>query len=203
MNDALQAHRDNDATRSPLDTRGLRNTLGHFATGVTVVSYLADGEPRGLTINSFISVSMDPPLILVSIARGARAAQKLVDAPFVVNVLGAEQLQLALQFAGQPQDGLDVPWSRDGVAPRLAGSAAWLACSPYSCVEAGDHLLLLGRVVDHRGYSDEPLLFHAGKFGLVARLRENRRTAVSRPALGHAAMGGGRDDATAAIAARP
>lgn len=155
-----------------LSPRHLRNSLGRFATGVSVVTYTVDGVPRGATVNSFVSVSMDPPLVLVSIARSAKTAAALSGQPFVVNVLAADQVGLARQFAGQPQPGLEVPWSRHHQMPRLRGAVAWVDCQPYAEVEAGDHILVLGRVVDHRTVDKEPLLFESGKFRLLGEHAE-------------------------------
>lgn len=149
-----------------VDPRRLRATLGSFATGVTVVTYRdADGEPRGATMNSFTSVSMDPPLVLVSVAKQARAAEGLRDKPFAVNVLAASQLPLAMLFAGQPVDGLTVPWcGPDTAPPHLTGTAAWLDCLPFASHEAGDHLIILGEVLHHDSRPLEPLVFHRGDF---------------------------------------
>lgn len=151
---------------APLDIRKLRATLGGFATGVTVVTYRdADGEPRGATMNSFTSVSMDPPLVLVSVAKQAKAAEGLRDGPFTVNVLAANQLPLAMLFAGQPVEGLTVPWCATTTGPpRMAGTAAWLECRPFATHEAGDHLIVLGEVVHHDSRLLEPLVFHRGEF---------------------------------------
>jgi flavin reductase (DIM6/NTAB) family NADH-FMN oxidoreductase RutF len=153
-----------EQTPIPLDPRRLRRSLGRFATGVTIVTYLDDGVARGVTVNSFTSVSVDPPLILVSVARSARAAAGLDEKPFVVNVLSWAQLPLARQFAGQNEDAVVVPWSQHHAVPRLRGSVAWLECLPHAQVQAGDHVLVLGRVVDHRTSASEPLLFSSGQF---------------------------------------
>jgi flavin reductase (DIM6/NTAB) family NADH-FMN oxidoreductase RutF len=150
-----------------IESRHLRRSVGQFVTGVTVVTYDVEGSPRGVTVNSFTSVSVDPPLILVSIARTARAAAGLSGAPLVVNVLAADQLDLAGHFAGQRQDGLEIPWSQHHRPPRLRGAIAWIECQPYAEVHAGDHILFLGRVTSHRMLSREPLLFQTGRFRLV------------------------------------
>ena len=150
-----------------IEARHFRRSVGQFVTGVTVVTYESEGRPRGVTVNSFISVSIDPPLILVSIARGARAASGLSGSPLVVNVLAADQPDLARHFAGQPQDGLEIPWSQHHSPPRLRGAVAWIECQPYAEVEAGDHILFLGRVTSHRTLSKDPLLFQTGRFRLV------------------------------------
>jgi flavin reductase len=150
-----------------IDARHLRRSVGQFVTGVTVVTYSLEGTPHGVTVNSFTSVSIDPPLILVSIARNARAAAGLSGSPLVVNVLAADQLDLARHFAGQPQDGVKIPWSQHHSPPRLRGAVAWIECLPYAEIKAGDHILYLGRVSSHRRLSKEPLLFQTGRFRLV------------------------------------
>jgi flavin reductase (DIM6/NTAB) family NADH-FMN oxidoreductase RutF len=129
------------------------------------VTYLADGEPHGITVNSFISVSMEPPLVLVSIARTARANAGLTNRPFTVNVLASDQLDVAMTFAGRPMDGTRLRWVRAGEGtPRLRGTAAWFQCAPWSSVEAGDHVLFLGRVAAHDQLRVDPLVFQTGQF---------------------------------------
>ena len=145
--------RTRDTTGAIIESRHLRRSVGQFVTGVTVVTYDLDGSPRGVTVNSFTSISVDPPLILVSIARNARAAAGLRGSPLVVNGLAAEQLDLAKHFAGQHQDGLEIPWSQHHSPPRLRGAVAWIECQPYAEVEAGDHILFLARVMSHRTLS--------------------------------------------------
>jgi len=149
-----------------MDTRDLRNCFGHFATGVTVVTYKDNhGERRGITLNSFTSVSMDPPLVLISIDEGTKAYHELQNNNFVINILSKEQQALALQFAGKPQDGLEVEWEQDSeVGPRLANTVATIECTPYAEYEGGDHLLFLGRVEDFNYSDNDSLLFHKGKF---------------------------------------
>jgi flavin reductase (DIM6/NTAB) family NADH-FMN oxidoreductase RutF len=148
-----------------LDPRQLRRVFGEFATGVTVVTYAdADGVPRGATMNSFTSVSMDPPLALVSVARQAKACSALADRAFTINILSAHQLDLALHFAGKPS-GRQIPWhTSDAAPPRLLGTAAWLHCDPWQTYDGGDHLLVLGRVLGHDARPLEPLTFHRGEF---------------------------------------
>lgn len=131
------------------DPRLLRGCLGRFATGVTVVTF--DGIDQhgaqtrhGLTINSFTSVSMEPPLVLVSIQRSVRAHGLLTDRPFTVNVLGAEQRDLALHFAGKPK--VDPRWIEGNHAPRLSGTASWFECTPWAEYDGGDHTLFVGKV---------------------------------------------------------
>ncbi len=145
------------------DARRLRSCLGRFATGVTVVTYRANGEPRGTTVNAFTSISLDPALVLVSIGRSARACEFLRDEPFCVNVLSAHQVATALTFSGRA-DGAAPEWESGPGAPRLRQSHAWLACSPWRSYDAGDHVIFLGEIQDFAFGEAEPLLFYAGAF---------------------------------------
>ena len=161
------------------DHLDLRRCLGAFPTGVTVITYdTADGY-RGVTVNSFVSVSLDPALVLVSIAAGARARTGLDNAPFAVNILAAHQQDLALHFAGRPSESLRVPWDQDAHVPRLRESAAWLECLPWRTVEAGDHVLFLGEVVEFGRSTAAPLIFHAGAFGTGKSIGEPRRSSLA------------------------
>jgi flavin reductase (DIM6/NTAB) family NADH-FMN oxidoreductase RutF len=142
----------------------LRSCLSRFATGVTVVSYTHDEQPRGATVNAFSSVSLDPPLVLISIARKAKSCPLLQDANFCVNVLSANQVGIALTFAGQPRDNVAVHWDQGTFAPRLRESHAWLECTPWRSYDGGDHVLYLGEVQRLDVCTNEPLLFHGGDF---------------------------------------
>jgi flavin reductase (DIM6/NTAB) family NADH-FMN oxidoreductase RutF len=152
--------------KSVLGERSLRSCLGRFATGVAVVTFDTGAGPRGLTINSFTSVSLEPPLVLVSIARRAKAHDLLVGRPFCVNVLGAEQETIARTFAGGPPT--DVPWIGGDHAPGLAGVFARLECRPWRAYDGGDHTLFLGEVMRF-GYRDgAALAYHASTFQTIA-----------------------------------
>jgi flavin reductase (DIM6/NTAB) family NADH-FMN oxidoreductase RutF len=161
----MSTHRDESTP--DLTPRELRRCLGQYATGVAVVTYTTDDGPRGATNNSFTSISVDPPLVMVSFARHTNAARYLDHTPFVVNVLASTQLDIALQFAGKPQEGLEVPWSDAAQVPRLRGTVAWLECRPWATHDGGDHLIYLGRVVRHGSRHGEPLVFHRGQFRMV------------------------------------
>jgi len=171
-----------------LEPQHLRSCLSRFVTGVAVVSYQADSELRGLTVNSFTSVSLDPPLILVSLARQAKAAEHLSSVPFTINVLKASQFDIALQFAGRPRPGLSVQWkaSNDDLAPTLKGALATFQCRPWHAYDGGDHIMQLGQVVqaDVSGH-DEPLLFDRGRFAMVGlSLFDNPRVIEAAPIIG-------------------
>lgn len=149
-----------------MDVKDLRNCFGHFATGVTVVTWNDDeGNKRGITCNSFTTVSLDPPLVLVSIDKHTKAYSELHDRPFVVNVLASNQMAHAWQFAGKPQDGLDIEWKEDSaMGPRLEHTVSAIECAPWERFDAGDHVLFLGEVKDYNYTGNESLLFHKGRF---------------------------------------
>lgn len=150
-----------------IDPKELRRCLGHFTTGVTVITCLGtDGEPHGATVNAFTAVSLDPPLVLVSLDRRSRLCG-LVETeqqPFTVNVLEAAQKDLAMHFAGRPNQ--EVTWLPDSAcgAPRLDGALAHVSCTPWQAYDGGDHVLYLGEVQEFVINPGKPLLFHTGKF---------------------------------------
>lgn len=147
--------------------------MGRFPTGVTVVTARGpEGEPLGLTVNSFTSVSLDPPLVLVCIDHASASYDRLISAgSFAVNILSAGQLRLASRFAEDPSAGRfdGVGWHPGpGGAPVLAGVAAWAACTLEAAHEAGDHTILVARVDAGEAGSEEALTFYRGAFGVVA-----------------------------------
>lgn len=146
-----------------LDPRLLRNCFGHFATGVTVVTYRSEGETYGITVNAFTSVSLDPPLALVSLDRKAKACLLIEEQNFTINLLGADQNELAWQFAGKPKDNSDIGWEEGEFAPRLRGCLAWIECTPWRSYDGGDHVLHVGNIKNFESHGGEPLLFYTGK----------------------------------------
>lgn len=151
--------------RHNLRARSLRSCLGRFATGVVIVTFDAPDGRRGITVNSFTSVSMDPPLVLVSVAKHARSHDLLKGRPFCVNVLGGEQEALARQFAGA--GGGTAVWVDEAPVPRLAGVLAHVQCRPWRDYDGGDHTLFLGEVVEFDYRDGDALGFHAGRFTAV------------------------------------
>ena len=149
-----------------VDPLELRRAFGHFATGVTVVTYqAADGELRGTTVNSFTSVSLDPPLVLVSLGRQTRAAATLrPGSAFAVNVLHHGQRDLAMHFAGRPQPGTGATWEVRAGVPHLAGCGAYFRCVAQDVHDAGDHVLVVGLVEEFQAHGHPPLLFYRGAF---------------------------------------
>lgn len=148
----------------------LRGCLGRFATGVAVVSFTEPGGgPRGVTVNSFTSVSLEPPLILVALQRTVPSHDLLRGRGFTVNVLGAEQRELALHFAGRPRPSLRPAWAEGRHSPYLAGSLCYFECTPWAEYDGGDHTLFLGEV-RHFDYRDgDALGFVSGQFTTIAQ----------------------------------
>lgn len=152
---------------SAIDTMAFRRALGHFATGVTVVTYAPEDadEYRGTTVNSFTSVSLEPPLVLVSLGRQTRASAALrPGSAFAVNVLHHGQRDLALWFAGRPQPGTRVDWELRAGVPRLSDCSAHFSCVVRDIHDAGDHVLAVGLVEEFQAYGHQPLLFYRGAF---------------------------------------
>ena len=148
----------------PIDTRQLRKAFGKFATGVTVVTCRTpDGTPHGATVNAFTAVSLDPPLAQITLIRGNKASQYLQDAPFAINIMAADQLATCLHFAGKPMKAPPAWRSEEGI-PVLCGNAATIECKPWRIYDGGDHIIVIGEVIDLQINDVDPLLFVSGKF---------------------------------------
>lgn len=147
----------------PVDTWLYRRTCAQFTTGITVVTVLDNlGRPHGMTVNSFSSVSLDPPLVLVSIdLRNAILGHFISSSWFAINILAEHQEPLSHHFSRPSEDRfVDVDW-RAGVSgmPILEGTLAHLECSVVRTFEAGDHTLLIGEV-RQAGYREgKPLVY--------------------------------------------
>jgi flavin reductase (DIM6/NTAB) family NADH-FMN oxidoreductase RutF len=152
-----------------IDSRAFRQTAAQFATGVTVVALEHEGEVRAMTVNSFTSVSLDPPLVLVCLGRKTRMASRIDEASrFCVSILGDHQREISAFFAGawrgpEPPRFSFIDW--DGM-PRLDGAVAAFGCTVHAIHEGGDHLIVIGEVVAlHRAeYGCRPLVFFAGGY---------------------------------------
>ena len=167
-----------------VDARQLRQAFGAFPTGVCLVTTVAaDGKREGMTINSFASVSLEPPLVLWSIRDDARSADAFLGArSFNLGVLAASQQDLALHFARPAPDKFDAYAESFEVAPngcpRLKGAVATFDCSVYSRHAEGDHTIVLGRVERFTRGDAAPLLFHSGQMGSLWDLAST----LTRPA---------------------
>ena len=155
--------------RSGHDPRTLRDALGCFATGVTVVTCLnAAGEPAGITVNSFTSVSLDPPLLLVCLAKPAASAGALIEAShFAVNVLQTGQQPASITFSTRVEDRFGTtPWScGEAGAPILKDSLGVFECERFAVYDGGDHHILVGQVVKASFDTGlDPLLYFRGRY---------------------------------------
>lgn len=157
------------------DGRELRNALGRFPTGVTVITARTPGgKLEGLTANSFCALSLDPPLVLWSINRKSTSVPGFLDSGhFAINVLGAEQTALSHRFATPRENKFEGLSFEDGLggSPLLDGVLANFECQTQTTIEGGDHLLFVGRV--HRiSYGEgEPLIFNSGRYCTALPLR--------------------------------
>jgi len=149
----------------------LRSSLGRFVTGVAVLTFEAQEGPRGMTVNSFTSVSLDPPLILVSVAKTSRSHDLLASGvAFTVNILGAEQESIARHFTRRGGD-VAINWHVEASSPRLLGTLAHFECSHWRSYDAGDHTLVLGEVVDFAAREGDALGFFTSRFTAVVEER--------------------------------
>jgi flavin reductase (DIM6/NTAB) family NADH-FMN oxidoreductase RutF len=152
------------------ETRGdaLRMTMGRFATGVAVVTTIADRVPHGMTVNSLTSVSLDPPLLLVSLMLDARTTDAVTrSGRFAASVVSSRQEHIARRFARGGTDhfdGLPLEYGAHDV-PVVPGALAHLECATERVVPAGDHVLFIGHILRTCARDGDPLTFYGGTFG--------------------------------------
>jgi flavin reductase (DIM6/NTAB) family NADH-FMN oxidoreductase RutF/DNA-binding MarR family transcriptional regulator len=156
------------------DVRDFRSALGHFPTGVTVITALdKKGEPIGCTASSFNSVSMEPALVLWSVDKNAFSAKIFEKADyFAINVLSENQVAISNRFAGRGEDKFkDVSYSSGlGGIPLLEGCGAQFECKTWNVYEGGDHLIIVGEVVNYsHNDSMTPLVFSRGSYAITSQ----------------------------------
>jgi flavin reductase (DIM6/NTAB) family NADH-FMN oxidoreductase RutF len=165
------------------DPKALRHAFGAFATGVTVITTRQpDGTPRGFTANSFTSVSLDPPLLLVCLAKTAHSAEVFATAPhFAVNILAEDQKAVSGLFASRAPDKFDQCAWTPGPAdvPLIDGSLAQFACANHQIVDAGDHLILIGRVDHFATHEGQPLGYFRGTYFSIGIERDLAEAAAA------------------------
>lgn len=154
---------------SPVNGNAMRRAMGGFATGVAVVITQApDGTTDGMTINSLTSISLNPPLVLVSFMTGARTGDAIIAGqPFSISVLGSRQREIALRFAKQGEnhfDGLPLTYCSHTV-PVVPGAIRHLQCVLADWTPMGDHNVVYAHVVDICEQPGSPLVFSSGRFG--------------------------------------
>ncbi len=154
-----------------IDPRAFRNALGNYPTGVTIMTAALGGRKVGITANSFSSVSLSPALILWSIDKRSSSYEIFTQAShFAVNILAAEQVDLSNRFAKSGEgkfEAVDHACGAGG-APVLLGCSSHLECELFNQIDAGDHYIILGKVVSFTDLGIAPLVFHKGRYASLA-----------------------------------
>jgi flavin reductase (DIM6/NTAB) family NADH-FMN oxidoreductase RutF len=153
---------------APVTSEEFRRACGRFATGVTIASVRdGKGAPHGLTVNSFTSVSLEPPLILINLGHQVSAIRHFKTAKyFGINILAADQRSLSDRFARKGEDRFDGLEWHPGITgvPLLPGTLAVIECEVYRIVPIGDHDLFIGKVVSAEVWDGKPLLYFASNY---------------------------------------
>ncbi len=148
-----------------MDDRQFRQAMGNFATGVTVITTEIDGQEHGMTANAFMSVSLDPKLVVISIGEKAQMLEKIKKSKkFAVNILADTQQEYSMLFAGQIKEERKVNFETLAGLPVLPGAIAQVACEVVNEHFEGDHTLFIGKVLDIKVEEKDPLMFFRGKY---------------------------------------
>lgn len=156
--------------RTAIEPLSFREALGHYASGITVITSQVAGEPIGFTCQAFYSVSMSPPLVSFSVMSGSASYPKIRQAGrFAVNILSGEQVRISNQFARKGTDKWHgVKWQESPLGnPIIAGSLHWLDCEIHAEHAAGDHLIVIGEVKAlnlQQAAAAQPLLYFKGQY---------------------------------------
>ncbi|AWI55593.1 flavin reductase (plasmid) [Aquabacterium olei] len=168
-----------------IDPKAFRQALGNFPTGVTVVTTVdTDGTPRGLTANSFTSVSLDPALVLVCLGKTTASHPVFMEADrFAINILAEDQRDISGLFASKSPDKFSQAAWHPGTtgAPLIAGAVAWFDCTVHQRVDAGDHTILIGQVQDMGQRTARPLGYCQGAY-VGFQLQQAAQEALARQA---------------------
>ena len=152
-----------------IDPMLFRTTMGCFSTGVTVITTVVNDDIYGITANAFLSVSLDPPLVLVSVNRQGRMHQRLLESgQYGVSILSEQQEMLSRHFSGRPVDGMEPEYTWAQRVPLLANAVAYVVAHIVEAHPAGDHTLFIGHVVYLSNTRRSPLLFSRGSYGQIA-----------------------------------
>jgi len=170
---------DDAAARPETDTVLFRRVMSRFATGVTVITAVHEGQARGMTANAFMSGSLEPPLCVVSIAKRAHMHEAMLSAShFGVNILAETQVEISEHFAGRPNMGLAVEFDSNGPAPVLANACGRIVAETVARHECGDHTIFIGRILRMDADDRPPLLYHSGRYCTLGRARLDANVGV-------------------------
>ena len=151
-----------------IEAQELRRVMGHFATGVTVITTKdSDGAPQGLTANAFMSLSLNPPLVIISVDKGATCYGCFsLGNGFTVNFLGEDQEDISRRFATKGIDKFaDLKWhAGSNGAALIDGALGHVQCKIFACHDGGDHTIVVGEILDAKAEGERPLLFFKGKY---------------------------------------
>ncbi|MBV7507814.1 flavin reductase family protein [Bacillus sp. sid0103] len=148
-----------------MDDRQFRQAMGKFTTGVTVIATDLEGDVHWMTANAFMSVSLDPKLVVISIGEKAKILNKIKESKiFSVNILAADQQELSMIFAGQVKEHREVMFERLDGKPVIPGAVAQISCEVSAEHVEGDHTLFIGKVTDIHLENVEPLIFYSGRY---------------------------------------
>lgn len=155
----------NDSPDPTIDPRQFRSALGCFVSGVTIITTEYEGQTHGMTANSFVSVSLNPPLILVAVDHRANMHHILPNSGrYGVSILAENQYPLSNHFAGRTVEGLRPSFIRKHNMPLIDGAAAYLVARLVEAHLAGDHMLYIGQVEFLEWCAARPLLFYSGQY---------------------------------------
>lgn len=154
-----------------MDDKLMRTAMGRFATGVTIIlSENKHGEVRGMTANAFMSVSLDPKLILISVDNRANMKSIIEQAgKFSVNILADNQVNVSKQFAGQLKEDIEIEFDLSHDTAVIEGSLVNIVCDVYDTVIEGDHTLFVGKVEHLTVNEGNPLIFNQGKYETLTK----------------------------------
>jgi flavin reductase (DIM6/NTAB) family NADH-FMN oxidoreductase RutF len=148
-----------------VDSRLFRDVMGQFATGITIVSTNHDNEIKAMTVNAFMSVSLEPKLIAVSLdEKASMYAMLQKQKKFGISILSEEQKELAMIYAKQKEKDRDIPFIQMDGAPVIDHSIAVLSCTVKETIKAGDHKIVIAEVTELKLNKADPVIFHGGKY---------------------------------------
>ncbi len=152
--------------KSRLDNLFFRKAMGKFATGVTVVTTKTEEGIHGMTANAFMSVSLEPKLVTISIDNKARMLDKIHKSKkFAISFLAEDQVHVSMHFAGQKKSDEEIEFEEIHNLPAIKGALATIACEVTQSMVVGDHTLFVGKVLEIKVIDGQPLTFYGGKYG--------------------------------------